>query len=88
MEYDELDVSISNYTKFKVVVLGDQSVGKTCILQRITSDTFDHQLNPTVGVDFLVKSLFRNDKTYKIHFWDTAGQERFKALIPSYVKDC
>ena len=68
--------------------LGDQSVGKSSLISRYVYDTFDDSANPTIGVDFVVKSVYSGDKTYKIHFWDTAGQERFKSLIPSYIKDC
>jgi Ras-related protein Rab-6A len=88
MESQELSVSISNFKKYKLVFLGDQSVGKSCIISRYVYDSFDPNSNPTIGVDFVVKSVYSGDNTYKIHFWDTAGQERFQSLIPSYIKDC
>ena len=84
----DLNLSVSNFKKFKLVFLGDQSVGKSSIISRYVYDTFDNSANPTIGVDFVVKSIYYGDNTYKIHFWDTAGQERFKSLIPSYIKDC
>ena len=87
MQFNEQDITISNFKKFKIVILGDQSVGKTCLLTRIVYKKFQIT-SPTVGVDFFVKTHYKNDKTYKLHFWDTAGQERFKALIPNYIKDC
>jgi len=87
-EGNDLSVSISNFKKFKLVILGDQSVGKSCIISRYVYDSFDPNSNPTIGVDFVVKSVYSGDNTYKIHFWDTAGQERFQSLIPSYIKDC
>lgn len=83
-----LNISVTNFKKFKLVFLGDQSVGKSSIISRYVYDTFEDSLNPTIGVDFVVKSIYSGDNTYKIHFWDTAGQERFKSLIPSYIKDC
>ena len=43
------------------------------MISRYVYDTFDPSANPTIGVDFVVKSVFSGDKTYKIHFWDTAG---------------
>ena len=87
-EISELNISISSYKKFKVVFLGDQSVGKSCIISRYSFDSFDGNSNATIGVDFMVKSVFHHGQTYKVHFWDTAGQERFHSLIPSYIKDC
>lgn len=41
-----------------------------------------------MGIDFVSKNLFINDKTVRLQLWDTAGQERFRSLIPSYLKDC
>ena len=84
----DLNISVSNFKKFKLVFLGDQSVGKSSIISRYVFDTFDPNSNPTIGVDFVVKSIHLEDNTFKFHFWDTAGQERFKTLIPSYIKDC
>lgn len=85
---NDASMSFNNYQKFKVVFLGDQAVGKSCVLARYVYDTFDQCTNSTIGVDFVVKTVFRDGKTYKIHFWDTAGQERFHSLIPSYIKNC
>ena len=87
-ESNDLSISISNFKKFKLVFLGDQGVGKSCIISRYVYDSFDPHANPTIGVDFVVKSVYSGENTYKIHFWDTAGQERFQSLIPSYIKDC
>lgn len=87
-EYSDLNISTANFKKYKVVFVGDQSVGKSSLIARYVYDTFDQGTSPTIGVDFMVKSIYSGGNTYKIHFWDTAGQERFKSLIPSYVKDC
>lgn len=82
------NISVTNFKKFKLAFLGDQGVGKSSILMKYVYDSFEDNINPTIGVDFVVKSIYSGDKTYKIHFWDTAGQERFKSLIPQYIKDC
>jgi len=73
--------------KFKLVFLGDQSVGKTSIINRFIFDTFDSKHNATVGLDFISKTLYYDDKSIKLQIWDTAGQERFRSLIPSYIRD-
>ena len=78
----------TNPKKFKVIFLGKQGVGKTCLITKHIYNKFDHNSTATIGVDFMVKDYHHNNKRYKIHFWDTAGQERFQSLIPSYVKDC
>lgn len=75
---------IENY---KIVILGDQQVGKTSILSRYKYETIEEGYAPTVGIDFLTKNVFFEDKTVRLIMWDTAGQERFKSLIPSYLKN-
>lgn len=73
--------------KHKLVFLGDQSVGKTSIITRFMYDTFDRQYLATIGIDFLSKTLYLEDRTVRMQLWDTAGQERFRALIPGYIRD-
>ena len=73
--------------KFKLVFLGEQAVGKTSIITRFMYDTFDSMYNPTIGIDFLSKMMYLEDRTIRLQLWDTAGQERFKSLIPSYIRD-
>ena len=85
---DTLDQSSSTApVKYKVVFLGDQSVGKTSIILRFMHDTFDPQYQATIGIDFLSKTMVVDDKMVRLQLWDTAGQERFKSLIPSYIQD-
>jgi len=81
-----------NYTvnplaKYKLVFLGDQSVGKTSIITRFMYDTFDSTYQATIGIDFLSKTMYLEDRTVRLQLWDTAGQERFRSLIPSYIRD-
>lgn len=74
-------------TKFKLVFLGDQGVGKTSLLTRFMYDSFDAHYAATVGIDFLSKTMYIQDTTIRLQLWDTAGQERFRSLIPSYIRD-
>ena len=67
--------------------LGDQGVGKTCIINRFVYDSFDKNYQATVGIDFLSKTMYLEDRTVRLQLWDTAGQERFRSLIPSYIRD-
>ncbi|CAD8100708.1 unnamed protein product [Paramecium sonneborni] len=73
--------------KFKIVFLGNQSVGKTSIINRFIFDNFTGNEQPTVGIDFISKTLQVDNKSVRLQLWDTAGQERFRSLIPSYIRD-
>lgn len=92
--------------KYKLVFLGEQSVGKTSLITRFMYDSFDtaYQVHAsasstnntntnnattkaTIGIDFLSKTLYLDDRTIRLQLWDTAGQERFRTLIPSYIRD-
>ena len=79
--------SSSQYENYKIVIIGDQHVGKTSILSRYKYEVVETVYSPTVGIDFLTKNVFLEDKTIRLILWDTAGQERFKSLIPSYLKN-
>lgn len=73
--------------KYKLVFLGEQGVGKTSIITRFMYDTFDTNYQATIGIDFLSKTMYLEDRTVRLQLWDTAGQERFRSLIPSYIRD-
>lgn len=73
--------------KYKLVFLGEQAVGKTSIITRFMYDTFDSNYQATIGIDFLSKTMYLDDRTVRLQLWDTAGQERFRSLIPSYIRD-
>eukprot|EP00004_Rigifila_ramosa_P013800 TRINITY_DN3085_c0_g1_i3.p1 TRINITY_DN3085_c0_g1~~TRINITY_DN3085_c0_g1_i3.p1 ORF type:complete len:123 (-),score=18.65 TRINITY_DN3085_c0_g1_i3:375-743(-) len=77
----------ANLAKYKLVFLGDQSVGKTSIITRFMYDSFENTYQATIGIDFLSKTLYLDDRTVRLQLWDTAGQERFRSLIPSYIRD-
>lgn len=71
---------------FKILLLGDSSVGKTSILIRYVDDFFGDSHIATIGIDYKVKFVQLNDKKIKLDLWDTAGQERFRALAKNYFK--
>lgn len=72
---------------FKVVFLGDSGVGKTNVMSRFTSDTFNINSKPTIGVDFGIKTVALGGHIIKLQLWDTAGQERYKTFTSAYFKD-
>jgi small GTP-binding protein len=74
-------------TVYKVLLLGDSSVGKTCFLLRYCDRTFQEAHLSTIGLDYRLKTMtLENNKNIKLQIWDTAGQDRFRALTKNYYK--
>ncbi|KAK2585387.1 hypothetical protein KPH14_010062 [Odynerus spinipes] len=71
---------------FKLLIIGNSSVGKTSFLFRYADDSFTSAFVSTVGIDFKVKTVFRNDKRVKLQIWDTAGQERYRTITTAYYR--
>ncbi|XP_077983538.1 ras-related protein Rab-43-like [Glandiceps talaboti] len=71
---------------FKVIIVGDATVGKSSVVQRFESGRFERQQS-TIGVDFIVKTLSIDDKKVKLQVWDTAGQERYRTITQSYYNN-
>lgn len=71
---------------FKIVMIGDCGVGKTCVVQRFKSGTYVERHGNTIGVDFAMRTLTINKKRVKLQIWDTAGQERFRTITQSYYR--
>ena len=72
--------------KCQLLIIGDSTVGKTCILSKYTSKTFNENYLGTVGLDFFTKDEIIESKTIRIKIWDTAGQERYKALTKCFFQ--
>ena len=72
---------------YKVLLLGDSTVGKTCFLLRYCDKTFQEAHLSTIGLDYRLKSMtLANGKHIKLQIWDTAGQDRFRAITKNYYK--
>ena len=71
---------------FKIILVGDSSVGKTNILSRYLNNTFEENTKPTVGVEFNSKTYNIDDNIVKAQIWDTAGQERYRSITSAYYK--
>ena len=72
---------------YKVLLLGDSSVGKTCFLLRYCDKSFQDVHLSTIGLDYRLKSMtLKNNKNIKLQIWDTAGQDRFRAITKNYYK--
>jgi Ras-related protein Rab-1A len=77
IEYDYL---------FKLLLIGDSSVGKSCLLLRFADDSYVDTYISTIGVDFKIRTVELDGKTVKLQIWDTAGQERFRTITSSYYR--
>ncbi|EUB61616.1 Ras-related protein Rab-10 [Echinococcus granulosus] len=71
---------------FKLMLIGDSGVGKTCILFRFVDDSFSSSFISTIGIDFKIKTVEIDGKRIKLQIWDTAGQERFQTITASYYR--
>ncbi|XP_047361302.1 ras-related protein Rab-10 isoform X2 [Vespa velutina] len=71
---------------FKLLLIGDSGVGKTCILFRFSDDAFSTTFISTIGIDFKIKTVELKGKKIKLQIWDTAGQERFHTITTSYYR--
>ena len=81
--------SVRKHPCWKVVLLGDSGVGKTCIISRYISGAFDQNSPSTNGASYASKIItFENlNKTISLDIWDTAGQEKYKSLTKFFYKD-
>uniref|UniRef100_A0A8C2WCI6 Uncharacterized protein n=1 Tax=Cyclopterus lumpus TaxID=8103 RepID=A0A8C2WCI6_CYCLU len=73
---------------FKVLVIGDSAVGKTCLTHRLCAADFPCRVEATIGVDFRERQLDIHGEKIKLQLWDTAGQERFrKSMVQHYYRN-
>ncbi|KAK1803091.1 hypothetical protein P4O66_021621 [Electrophorus voltai] len=71
---------------FKLLLIGDSGVGKSCLLLRFADDMYTESYISTIGVDFKIRTIDLDGKTIKLQIWDTAGQERFRTITSSYYR--
>jgi len=81
------DFTMNSITQIKLVLLGDESVGKTSLLQKWIQGSFDTTISPTVGGATSSRQDQVNGVKYSFQIWDTAGAERYRALTPLYSRD-
>jgi Ras-related protein Rab-1A len=71
---------------FKLLLIGDSGVGKSCLLLRFTDDTYTESYISTIGVEFKIRNITIDGQDVKLQIWDTAGQERFRTITSSYYR--
>ena len=73
--------------KYKILILGDSKVGKSCFLTRYADKTFQEDYLSTIGMDYKIKNYeLENGNIIKLYIWDTAGQDRFRSITSNYYK--
>ena len=89
------EIEESELITYKIILIGDSSVGKTCLFKKLTTGVYSEKNISTIGIDrksipLTVKVNEKGvevEKTFNIQIWDTAGQERFRAITKGYYKD-
>ena len=81
------EVSVEDLIKLKLIVVGNQGTGKSCILNRFVNETFEENYEATIGLDFQSKNITIHDQDVRLIIYDTAGQEKFRSLIPMYIRE-
>jgi len=71
---------------FKLIIIGDPSTGKSCLLHRFIHDKFNTDITHTIGVEFGSRVIDVGGKRVKLQIWDTAGQEIFRSVTRSYYR--
>ena len=80
-DYPQYDLS------FKLIFIGDSSVGKSCLTAKAVKNNFEEYYQATVGFEFLTFNMKVNDKVVKLQIWDTCGQEIYKSLISNFYRN-
>ena len=71
---------------FKYIIIGDSSVGKSCLMMQFIEGKFKSHIDPTIGVEFGSRKLEIQKNRLKLQIWDTAGQENFRSITRSYFR--
>ena len=80
------DDSPSFDLSFKIIIVGDQGVGKSCLAIKASRNYFEDYYSPTVGFEFVSFNVRVQNKIIKLQIWDTCGQEVYRSLISSFFR--
>jgi len=72
--------------QYKLLLIGETAVGKSCLLLRLAEDSFTHSFMPTIGIDFKNRNINLDGEEIQLQVWDTAGQERFRTITTAYYR--
>ena len=86
--YEILPEETTNFDfNYKIILIGDSSVGKSCLTIRATKDSYLNNYTPTIGFEFFNLNLKIKEKNIKLQIWDTCGQEKFRSLISNFYRN-
>ena len=87
-DFEILPEDFQNYDlSFKIIVIGDSGVGKSCLTMKATKNYFENYYSPTVGFEFFTFNVKVKDKSIRLQIWDTCGQEVYRSLISSFYRN-
>ena len=72
---------------FKLIVIGDSGVGKSCLTMKATKNIFENYYSPTIGFEFYTFNIKIKEKLIRLQIWDTCGQEVYRSLINSFYRN-
>ena len=84
---DEIKNKDKIFYSVKIIIIGDQNVGKTNIIHRFTDGEFSNQYMITIGMDYLSHNIKINKNIFHLQLWDTAGSERFRSITKGYFSN-
>ena len=88
LKYEVLPDDYTQYDlSFKVIVIGDSGVGKSCLTNKATNNVFEDSYNATVGFEFFTFNIKMFNKIIKLQIWDTCGQELYRSLITNFYRN-
>ena len=76
-----------NFINFKLIIIGDSGVGKSCLLKRAVQNSFETGYQATIGFEFLLMHFKVNDLKIKLQIWDTCGQEMYRSLVQGFYRN-
>lgn len=87
-EYEILSEDYTNFDlSFKLIVIGDSGVGKSCLTNNAVKNIFEEAYNATVGFEFFTFNVRMCEKVIKLQIWDTCGQELYRSLITNFYRN-
>lgn len=81
------DYKGNDYLSFKLILIGDVSVGKSSLINRAIKNTFQSGYSPTLGFDYFNYYIKINDKILKLQIWDTGGQEIYQSIVNNFYRN-
>lgn len=72
---------------YKMIIIGDSNVGKSCLTLKATKNKFTENYANTIGFEFATFNVKLNEKNIRLQIWDTCGQEIYRSLISSFYRN-